>query len=230
MMNMGAVPGQMPPQMPMMQPPPPQPVDPEKLVAAQTLLRKPTWDDVIGLFRDDRLRSFKIDIETDSTIAADEISEKQSVTEFVTMLGQLLTQAMPLIQQAPELAPLIMETIKYATRRFKAGRQMETIIDETTDRILQKIAKTAGQAAPIDPKVQAAQMLAQAKIQQSQVELQIAEKRSDAEVELKHQEASANMGLRQAQAAGDLQLEIGKATNQAQIAALKAIHQPAAGM
>jgi hypothetical protein len=227
MMNMSGAPAQMPmqaaPPMPP-PPPPPQPVDPTKLADAQELLRKPTWDDVITLFRDDRLRSFKIDIETDSTISADEQGQKQAVTEFVSMLGGFLTQASQIIQQEPETAQLVMETMKYATRQFKAGRQMETVIDETADRILAKLKNAP--PAPMDPKVEAAQMMAQAKIQQGQAQLQIEREKTAAQVELKHQEAAANMGLRQAQAQADAQLEIAKATTDAQIAAVKAQNQP----
>lgn len=218
-MNMGA-----PPMAPMA-PPPPQPVDPQKLFAAQELVRKPTWDDVINLFHDDRLRSFKIDIETDSTISADEQAQKQSVTEFVGMLGGFLVQASEIIGQSPETAPLIMETLKYATRQFKAGRQMETVIDETADRILQKLANAP--PAPQDPKVVAAQMMVQAKIAQGQAQIQIEREKTAAQVDLKHQEAAANLGLRQAQAQGDMQLEVAKATTDAQIAAIKAQNQPA---
>lgn len=235
MMNMGGAPtAQMPPQapglppapmgQPMMAPPPPQPVDPSALWAAQETLMKPTWDDVLGLLHNDRLRSFTIDIETDSTIAADDIAEKQSVSDFVGILGSFMSQMLPVVQQTPELAPLAMEVLKYAARRYKAGRQMETIIDETADKLLQKASHPP--ATPQDPKIIAAQMMAQAKIMQGQDEIQIEREKAAANVQLKQQEAQATMGLRQAQAQADASLETAKATTDAQIAALKAIHQP----
>lgn len=241
MMNMGGAPnapqlpppppqggpGMPPPGMmgaPAPPPPPPQPVDPGMLFAAQETLKKPTWDDVLGLFHNDRLRSFTIDIETDSTIAADDVAEKQSVTEFVGILGNFMSTMLPVTQAHPELAPLSMEILKYASRRYKAGRQLETVIDETTDKILEKAAHPP--AAPQDPKLESAQMLANAKIQQGQDQIQIERERSAAQVDLKHQEAAANIGLRQAQAQADANLEMSKAQTDAEIAALKVVHQP----
>lgn len=237
MMNMGGAPNAQPQGMPPVPmggqvaapmapppPPPPQPVDPQTLFTAQMTLMKPTWDDVIGLFRNDRLRSFSIDIETDSTIAADDIAEKASVSDFVQVIGTFVSTMLPAAQSNPELAPFAMEVLKYAARRYKAGRQMETIIDEMADKLLQKAANPP--ATPQDPKIVAAQMMAQAKIQQGQDQIQIQGMKTQADVQLKQQEAQATMALRGAQAQADNQLEVAKASTDAQIAAMKAIHQP----
>lgn len=225
MMNMGGPPPQpgAPPQAPP-PPPPPQSVDPLVLMKAQETVKKPTWDDVMALLHDDRLRSFRIDIETDSTIAADEQGEKQAVTDFVSMVGEFLGQMGPMVQQNPALAPLMVEMLKASARRFKLGRQLEVVIDEVGDKILDMAAHPPAQQQ--DPKVVAAQMMAQAKIQQGQDQIQIEREKSAATVQLKQQEAQASLGLRAAQAQGDQQLEIAKATTDAQIAAVKAIHQP----
>lgn len=228
MMNMGGAPNapQMPAAPPMMvPPPPPQPVDPGALFAAQETLKKPTWDDVISLFRNDRLRSFTIDIETDSTIAADDVAEKQSVGEFVQIIGTFVSTMLPAVKETPQLAPLAMQVLKYAARRYKAGREMETVIDETTDQLLELAANPP--ATPPDPKVEAAQIMAQAKIQQGQAQIQIEGMKTQADVALKQQEAQANMALRASQAQADAGLETAKATTDAQIAAIKAINQPA---
>lgn len=211
---MGAPMPQMPP------PPPPQPVDPEQLLKAQQAVVTPTWDDIIALYRNDRLRSYRIDIETDSTIAADEVAEKQAVNDFIEAVGGLIQKLMPMIQQAPEMAPFAMELLKYTARRYKAGRQMEVVIDDMADKLLQRAATPPAQ--PQDPKVVAAQMLANAKIAQGQAEIEVARMKTGAEVQLKQQEAAANFGLRQAQAQADHQLEVGKALTDAQIAATKA--------
>lgn len=239
MMNMGGAPTaasnaappspapMMQPQMAMM-PPPPQPVDPSALWAAQEALMKPTWDDVLGLLHNDRLRSFTIDIETDSTIAADDIAEKQSVSDFVGILGSFMAQILPVVQQTPELAPLAMEVLKYAARRYKAGRQMETVIDETADKLLQKAANPP--ATPQDPKIVAAQMMAQAKIQQGQDQIQIEREKTQAQIGLDQQKAQGALALRGAEAQANANLEISKATTDAQIAAIKAVHQPPRAM
>ena len=53
----------------------------------QKLQEKPTIDQVLYFLKDNRAKAFVLDIETDSTIMADENAEKQRRTEFITALG-----------------------------------------------------------------------------------------------------------------------------------------------
>lgn len=224
MMNMSAA----PPMQPMMQPPPPpppQPVDPQILFQAQETLKKPTWDDIIARLRNDRLRSFTIDIETDSTIVADEAAQQQAVSEFLSNVGTLLTAALPIVQQAPEFGPMFGEMLKFAARRFNAGRQMEAVIDETVDRLIERLSKPVQQAP--DPKVMVAQIQAQAATVKGQAEVQVMQGKAQAEAELASQKAQSNMALRASEAQADQQLEFSKAQTDAEVAAFKAINQPA---
>jgi hypothetical protein len=65
----------------------------------------PTIEKVMALLREQRLRPFVLDIETDSTIAPDENAQKQRATEFVTAVGGFMKEALPLVQTVPQAAP-----------------------------------------------------------------------------------------------------------------------------
>lgn len=121
---------------------------------------QPTVEKVIGFLRDQRLRPFVLDIETDSTIAPDENATKQRATEFITAVGGFLGQAVPLVQMVPESAPLAAETLKYVASQFRAGRSLEGAIEEFAD----KMKALAGQPKPPNPE----QMKAQADAQNAQ--------------------------------------------------------------
>ncbi|MGR6783125.1 hypothetical protein ACU6QH_00365, partial [Aeromonas veronii] len=54
-----------------------------------------TIDQVMKLLRDERIRPFVLDIETDSTIQANEDAEKQRRTEFVGALSTVIAQLAP---------------------------------------------------------------------------------------------------------------------------------------
>lgn len=132
-----------------------------------------TIDQVMALLREQKLRPFVLDIETDSTIAPDENAAKQRATEFMTAVGGILQQALGLLQQAPEAAPLVAEAIKYTASQYRAGREMEGVIDEFAD----KMAARASAPKPPDPAhakaqadAQAAQIKAQQDAQAAQVE------------------------------------------------------------
>lgn len=127
---------------------------PEMPPQVKEILDKPTQEDLIALMKDDGLRSYRIDIETDSTIAADEQAEKQSRQEFVTVLGGMLQQALPVAQQVPELVPVIGESLLFLTRAYRTGRQLEDTIENAVAAIEDK-AKMAISAPPqADPQAE----------------------------------------------------------------------------
>jgi hypothetical protein len=107
----------------------------------------PTVEKIMKLLRDQRVRPFVLDIETDSTIAPDENAQKQRATEFVTAVGGFLGQALPLVQQVPQAAKMMSETLKYVAGQFRAGRQLEGVIEEFAD----DMAMVAQQPKAPDP-------------------------------------------------------------------------------
>ena len=95
----------------------------------------------VQLLRDDAMRSFRIEIETDSTIAIDEQGDKQAATEFLTAIGNYMASSLPLAQQAPELLPMIAQGAIFLARRFKAGRQLEGAIEQALQALEQRAQK-----------------------------------------------------------------------------------------
>ncbi|NKL57259.1 hypothetical protein [Rhizobium leguminosarum] len=59
----------------------------------EQMMQQPTIDEVVQLLRNDSIRGFQIDIETDSTIEPDEDAEKQRRMEFVQMQEQMKEMA-----------------------------------------------------------------------------------------------------------------------------------------
>jgi hypothetical protein len=137
--------------------PPPGQEDPQKQQAQQmqTQLQdligqiekvksKPTIEQVLKFLSDNRARSFTLDIETDSTILADENAEKKATTEFIGVLGQLLPQLGQMIQADPKTAPFCGELLKFATKPFRAGRSLDSSIDELIEQMKAKGEQPTG--------------------------------------------------------------------------------------
>jgi hypothetical protein len=93
------------------------------------LKNQPTIDQVMRLIKDYRARAFTFDIETDSTIQADEQAEKQQRNEFTGVLSQLLPQLMQMVTAEPKSIELAGQILKFATAPYRAGRVMEGSID-----------------------------------------------------------------------------------------------------
>ncbi|MBX4932121.1 hypothetical protein [Rhizobium bangladeshense] len=103
---------------------------PELPPQLQQMMAQPSIDEVVQLLRNDSIRGFQIDIETDSTIEPDEDGEKQRRMEFVQMVGGFMQQAGAMAQQNPLLVPVMVETLLFAARGFRAGRQLESMLEQ----------------------------------------------------------------------------------------------------
>lgn len=153
-----------------------------------------TIDQVMKLLREQRIRPFLLDIETDSTIAPDENAQKERMVEYVTAMSSLFQQAVPAVQQVPQMAPMMAEIIKKANGVFRMGREFEQVIEEFTESMKQ----AASQPNPAAQAAQAAQQMEQQKLQietqKAQATAMKAEadaKRADADTQVRMAELAA---------------------------------------
>ncbi|RUM06874.1 hypothetical protein [Rhizobium chutanense] len=155
---------------------PPEMAPPEMPPQLQQMMQAPTIDEVVQLLRNDSIRGFQIEIETDSTIEPDEDAEKQRRMEFVQMVGGFMQQAGAMAQQSPMLVPVMVETLLFAARGFRAGRQLESTLEQVGAQLSQAASapKPEPQPAPGEMiKLQTAQVKAGA--EQRKAELGVAE-------------------------------------------------------
>ena len=138
----------------------------------------------IELLRNDASKNFRIEVTSDSMIYQDEQQEKADRTAFLAAVGGFMQQAMPMMQAQPELAPMAMEMLKFGVTAFKAGKQMEGIIDETADKLREQAKAMEGKPKPPPPEIMKAQMEAQSKMQQMQMAAQLETQKMQAQNEL----------------------------------------------
>jgi hypothetical protein len=139
----------------------------------QDLQNTVTIEAVAALLRDQRLRPFIMDIETDSTIQPDEDAAKQRVTEYTTAVGGFIAQSFPMVQAAPQLAPFVGEMLKFVSSPFRAGRALDGAIDD----LVEQMQEYAKQPKP-DPNAARAQADAQAQEREMQFKQQEAEQKA----------------------------------------------------
>jgi hypothetical protein len=184
-MPQGGMPGQMNGQPPI-QPPPPPPPPIDDIIT----------QDMIKIMRDDKLRSYRIDVETDSTIFEDAEAEKASRVELLKSLSEFVVAWSPIIAQQPHLLPLAFELLAFGVRGFKAGRQLEDVIEQTKNE-LEDAAKQAAQQPPKpSPEVQAEQAKAAADKQKADLTAQLAQQKAGQTAQLaqqKHQQEMQKM-------------------------------------
>ncbi|RAK51598.1 hypothetical protein [Phenylobacterium soli] len=167
------------------QPPPPQPEIPDAL---QQVLRSPSWEDVTALLRNNALRQFRIDIETDSTVEPNEQQEKAQFVEFIGALGQMVQQWGPAVEAQPALAPVAAAVVKAGVRKFRAGRELEDVIDTAIDQIAQSAAQPKPQGPQQPPVDQTKIAVAQIEASTAQMQDQGETQRAQMQAQLKQQE------------------------------------------
>lgn len=150
------------------------------------------------LLRSDKMRTFRIDIETDSTIEIDKQEAKQAVVELFTAVGGFLEKALPIGQAVPTLAPALGQSILFAFRRFGAGRDVEGLWERAIDD-LTKAAKNPPPKGPSPDEIKA-----QAEMQKAQMENQ----RQQQQAAIDQQKAQTDLQVSQQKAA--IEVETGQ--------------------
>ena len=146
----------------------------------------------------DPYKLYKIDIETDSMIALDEGAERQQRTEYLNSVAQFVSQVLPAMQQYPALAPMFMEMVTFATRSYRAGKELESVIEQQLEQFKAQIEQQAQQAQqqPEDPKMvenQVKLQIAQIEAQSDQQQVQADIAKTQTEAQLKQLEVQAKM-------------------------------------
>lgn len=164
---------------------------------AERLMADPTWEEIEALIRNNALRSFRIDIETDSTIKADQEADKASATEMITAVGGFLKEAAQAGAQQPEMVPVLGQILMFYMRRFPVGKELESSMQQA----LTKLEKIAANPQPKpDPEMMKVQADAQAKQAKMQGDMQLAQQKMQMDVQLEQQKAQIQAQTEQAKA------------------------------
>jgi hypothetical protein len=162
---------------------------------------QPYIGQALELLRDDVLRNFRIDIESDSMVEADEQQEKAQAVELLTGTADFMQKVVPAIQEAPEIAPLLMEVFMHSLRRFTTSKTIEGVYQETFDKIQEQMKQPKPDPAAAENAQAQAEM--QMKQQEAQANMQVEQMKVQAQA----QDSQAKAQLEQAKIASQQQLE-----------------------
>lgn len=137
--------------------------DPEILLAQTQVpgLNEENFEPVFNLLRDERDRGYRVDVETDETVAYDEEQDKRSRMETFQAVGNFIQLAAPLVQSGALDPEAAKGMVSFAMRPFKESREIEEQ--------LQMLQPPQQQA---DPAKEMENALAQAEIQVGQMQQQ----------------------------------------------------------
>lgn len=97
-----------------------------------------TFKAACKLLKTELLRVSRIDIETDSTLMADDAVEREDRAKFLAAAGAFLQQAVPAAEMTPELGPLLGSLLMFTVRSFPSARIIEQEFENFQRQMLQK--------------------------------------------------------------------------------------------
>lgn len=180
--------------------------DPNTLgqIVGEDLSRDQNFAAAVQLLKNEELRGYKIDIETDSTIAVDENTQKQTVNEFMGALGQFLGEFAQFTQATPDFNEALAETLLWAIRHYRAGRQVEGAFENAIEMARQRSEQAKQQPPQPDPemiKMQQQQQMEQGRMQMEGQKLQL----EAAKVETERSKVASDAQFKQQSLAIDYQ-------------------------
>ncbi len=158
----------------------------------QTLERMtglPVPPEVQQLLKDELSREYRIDIETDSTVAPDEAAEQANMAKALEAITAYLSSVGPMVASGNIPAEGATKLLKVYLRKFKWGREMEEVMEE--------IERNPPQPQP-DPEQQKMQAEMQMKQQDQQMkmqEMQAEMQAKQAEMQMRMQEMQVQMQM-----------------------------------
>lgn len=174
-------------------------------------LAQAKFQEICALLKNDKMRTFRIDIETDSTVEVDKQAAKDSVVELFTAVGGFLEKALPIGQAMPQLTPALGQSILFAFRRFGAGRDVEAVWEQAIDQLTQLSKNPPPQPpSPEEIKAQSEKAKAEMAMQAAQQKAALDQQKGQQDLELAQQKAQIELMKAQAQLQIDqqkLQLE-----------------------
>jgi hypothetical protein len=164
------------------------------------------------LLKDKPLRSFRIQVDSDSLVQIDENQNKRDRTEFLQAMGGFLAQALPVGQQQPELVPMLIELIKFGVGAYKKAEPIEGMIDQAMQKLEEKQKQMAANPPPPPPDPEMMKMQAQAQMEQMKMQAtaQADQLRVQADSQIAQAKAQAEMQMAQMKMQAEAALEAQK--------------------
>ena len=150
-------------------------------------LQKPTWEQITTILKSDKLRGFRVDIETDSTVQPDAATEQKNRVELLTAISGFVQGIAPAVQSGAIPMDLAKEMLTFGVRAFKVSPQLEDALDQ-----IGGDGQENGQAQQAQQQMKMQQQQMQQQFQEAQAQIAQQQKQAEAVIQqakdAKHQQ------------------------------------------
>lgn len=165
-------------------------------------VNQPSWGEILDVLKNDVRRSYRIDIETNSTLDIEATEDKQNIAEFMNAMAQFMNGIAPLQGQGMSFEA-IKSMLLAITKRYRFGREVEDEISSMQKPQPQIPPEIQKQIQDAQKKLQQAEKQLESEAQKMERDKQAALDELDKklreirekEMELKYEEKMANKSL-----------------------------------
>ena len=150
----------------------------------------------IRLLQEEEGFEWRITVNADTLAQADYAMEKQDRMDMLTTVSKYMQGMLPMIQQAPKSAVLMITLLRWAVAGFKGSDEIEGMIDKELQ-MLEEESKIPPPPPPPSPE----QIKAQAEQQRMQQQAQIDQQKAQQDQQLEQQRNAMEMQRLQFEAA-----------------------------
>lgn len=119
--------------------------DPQLQMMQKRAQHELLFNNAMRLLRVDVLRDFRINVETDSTIAFDEAREREDRIGFLKNVSVFMKEVVGFVQAVPEAAPLAFDLLEFSVRSFRIGRDLEESFETARRNLTEKLRAAAAE-------------------------------------------------------------------------------------
>ena len=141
------------------------------------------FDQAVEMIKNDALRMFSVDIETESTIAADEEREKQGLAEGMQAISGYVAAILPAVQSGFIPRPVAMGILHDYLRKFRFGRKLDDLLEEAAQQPAQPDPAQAAQQQQQQQQMEQQKAQFEAEMQKMQLEFQMKQKETETKLQ-----------------------------------------------
>lgn len=138
--------------------------DPQTIIKQSGIMNTPDAqyaEQAVQLLKDWGSLKWRIIVRPESLALADYQQMKQDRTEFLTALATFLQSSAGIIEQAPAMAPYLLQMLQWGMSGFKGSNQIEGVLDQAIDEFKKDLEAKKSQPQPPSPEQVKANMALQ---------------------------------------------------------------------
>lgn len=155
-------------------------------------------DPALAVITNDRMRSYRIDIETDSTIRGDLTRNMTQMTQFMQGTAQFLQAMAPAVQVGIPMDVMITIYSSFA-RNFKLGKEVDAVLDNLPEIMKQQQAQASQQPSPEQVKAEAEAKKVQMDLEATKAKTDMQMAQGQQQLQLKQAEGQMTLQMKQAE-------------------------------